>query len=389
MLIENMMYFALGLLVAGLVALIIMPAVWKRAVRLTKRRIEAATPITLSEFRADKDQLRAEFALSTRRLEMNVETLRKRLAEQLSDVNQKRTDLGALKAEREQHMAVVSELESRQIELRARVLELEKEGTDLAQRLRMRERDVEVRQDEIESLRTSLRDGFPAPTDAEDLIGDYDQDIDRLTTLLAIERKRASFLEDHARSLINRLENSDRRSSEATAAIAQMRNALARRDNQDEDNAEALVTAEARIASAENRLNALLAESSEAVAQSHGRAEQLLADKLGLEDEVERLRSKVANVESSILKDWETERFEEAHLREKLNDIAASVSRLVYAVDHDTPLADNPEESLFDRVQRFADDGKSMGTLEPPTGDGPRRGSVSDRLAALREIQGR
>jgi hypothetical protein len=30
-----------------------------------------------------------------------------------------------------------------------------------------------------------------------------------------------------------------------------------------------------------------------------------------------------------------------------------------------------------------------MGTLEPPTGEGPPRGSVSDRLAALREIQGR
>ena len=389
MLIENMMYFALGLLAAGLVALIIMPAVWKRAVRLTKRRIEAATPITLSEFRADKDQLRAEFALSTRRLEMNVETLRKRLAEQLSDVNQKRTDLGALKAEREQHMAVVAELESRQIELRARIIELEKDGTDLAQRLRMRDRDVELRQEEIETLRLSLRNGFPLPTGAEDLSGDYDQDVDRLTALLAIERKRASFLEDQARSLISRLENSDRRSSEATAAIAQMRDALARRDARQEENAEALVTAEARIASAENRLNALLAESSEALAQSNGRAERLLADKLGLEDEVERLRSKVANVESSILRDWETERFEEAHLREKLNDIAASVSRLVYAVDHDASLNDNPEESLFDRVQRFADDGESMGTLEPPTGEGPPRGSVSDRLAALREIQGR
>ncbi|HTN64050.1 MAG TPA: hypothetical protein VL147_21265, partial [Devosia sp.] len=88
--IENIMYFALGLLVAGVVALIIMPAVWKRAVRLTKRRIEAATPITMAEFRADKDQLRAEFALSTRRLEMNVDTLRKRLTEQLSDVDRKR-----------------------------------------------------------------------------------------------------------------------------------------------------------------------------------------------------------------------------------------------------------------------------------------------------------
>ncbi|MGV3575433.1 MAG: hypothetical protein ACO1O4_09910 [Devosia sp.] len=389
MLIENMMYFALGLLVAGLVALIVMPAVWKRAVRLTKRRIEAATPITLSEFRADKDQLRAEFALSTRRLEMNVETLRKRLAEQLSDVNQKRTDLGALKAEREQHVAVVAELENRQVDLRARVLELEKEGTDLAQRLRMRDRDVEVRQDEIETLRGSLREGFPEATGGENLSGDYDHDVDRLTASLAIERKRAAFLEEQARSLIDRLENSDRRSNEATAAIAQMRDALARRDAHDEENAEALVAAEARMASAENRLNALLAESSETVARSNGKIEQLLADKLSLEDEVERLRSKVANVESSILADWQTERFEEAHLREKLNDIAASVSRLVYAVDHDTPLESNVEESLFDRVQRFADDGETVSTLEPPTKESGRRGSVSDRLAALKEIQGR
>jgi hypothetical protein len=79
MLIENAMYFALGALVTALIGLVLLPAVWRRAVRLTKRRIEAATPITMAEFRADKDQLRAEFALSTRRLEMNVEQLRKRL----------------------------------------------------------------------------------------------------------------------------------------------------------------------------------------------------------------------------------------------------------------------------------------------------------------------
>ena len=142
MVIENIMYFALGLLVAGLISLIILPAVWKRAVRLTKRRIEAATPITMAEFRADKDQLRAEFALSTRRLEMNVETLRKRLAEQLGDVNQKRADLGMLKAERDQHLLVVKELEQREAELRNRVAELEREGTDLAKRLRMRDREL-------------------------------------------------------------------------------------------------------------------------------------------------------------------------------------------------------------------------------------------------------
>ena len=390
MLIENIMYFALGLLVAGLVALVIMPAVWKRAVRLTKRRIEAATPITMAEFRADKDQLRAEFALSTRRLEMNVEALRKRLAEQLSDVNQKRTDLGALKAERENHLAVVRELEAREVELRARILELEKEGADLANRLRKRDRELETRAAEIETLRNSLRGGLAKATkvDGMALSGNYEDDIDQVTTALAIERKRAAFLEDQARSLIERLEKSDRRSAEVTAAIAQMRDALAGKEAQREADAEELLAAEARIASAENRLNALLAETSQVVEKTEGRAEQLLADKLSMEEELERLRAKVANVEAGIMADWETERFEEAHLREKLNDIAASVSRLVYAVDHDTPVNAVPEtESLFDRVQRFADDGEGVEVLPAPANS--QSGRVSERLAALKEIQGR
>jgi DNA repair exonuclease SbcCD ATPase subunit len=392
MVIENIMYFALGLLAASLVSLIILPAVWKRAVRLTKRRIEAATPITMAEFRADKDQLRAEFALSTRRLEMNVETLRKRLAEQLGDVNQKRSDLGMLKAERDQHLIVVKELEAREAELRARVTELERDGTDLAQRLRMRDRELDVRGEELGKLRDAVSGGLPRGTDLDGnaLSGDYDEDIDRLNTALAIERKRAAFLEDQAKSLITRLENSDRRSAEATSAIAQMRDALASKDDKKAAEAENLVAAEARIASAENRLNALLAETSQVVAQSEGRAELLLADKLSLEAEVETLRQKVSNVESTIMADWDTERLEEAYLREKLNDIAASVSRLVYAVDTETPVASAAEESLFDRVQRFADDGESSDALPMKPARGDRKGgSVTDRMAALREIQGR
>ncbi len=389
MLIENIMYFALGLLVAGLVSLVILPAVWKRAVRLTKRRIEAATPITMAEFRADKDQLRAEFALSTRRLEMNVETLRKRLAEQLADVNQARTDLGAMKVEREKHLAVVSELETREVELRARILELEKEGADLAQRLRMRDRELETRTGEIETLRNSLRGGLARPTaiDGLDLTGAYEEDVDRLTTALAIERKRAAFLEDQAQSLLARLENSDKRSAEATAAIAQMREALSGRDQERQEDARELVAAEARIASAENRLNALLAETTATVERSEGRAEQLLAEKLSMEEELETLRAKVGDVEATIMADWENDRFEEAHMREKLNDIAASVSRLVYAVDTETRSPAPTEESLFDRVQRFADDGESLEVLPAPVQGS--RGKVTDRLQALREIQDR
>ncbi|MBS3847281.1 hypothetical protein KD146_01100 [Devosia sp. BSSL-BM10] len=391
MLIENIMYFALGLLIASLVALIILPAVWKRAVRLTKRRIEAATPITMAEFRADKDQLRAEFALSTRRLEMNVETLRKRLAEQLGDVNQKRSDLGLIKAERDKNLEIIRELEGREVELRSRVTELEREATDLTQRLRMRERDLDSRSGELATLRDAVKNTLPKGTvvDGKTLTGDYDHDVDRLSTALAIEQKRANFLEEQAKSLVTRLETSDRRSAETSAAIAQMRSALAGQDDKKAEEAENLVEAEARIANAENRLNAILAESNQVVDKAAGRAEQLLADKLALEAEVETLRKKVTSVESTIMSDWDSDRMEEAYLREKLNDIAASVSRLVYAVDTDTPVDQDGEESLFDRVQRFADDGESRDALPAEPSASDRRGSVSDRMAALREIQDR
>ena len=390
MLIENVMYFALGLLVASLIAMVVLPAVWKRAVRLTKRRIEAATPITMAEFRADKDQLRAEFALSTRRLEINVETLRKRLAEQLGDVNQKRNELVLLKAERDKNLEIIAELESRGATLRSRVTELEREATDLTQRLRMRERDLAQRGGELDTMRQQAGSTQTADAAAHDVAGRAEKsESEQLRTALRSEQKRADFLEEQARALLARLETSDRRSAEINAAIAQMRAALAERDDDKAEETTGLVAAEARMASAESRLNAILADSNQLVDKASGRAEQLLADKLALEAEVETLRKKVLGVESSIMADWDDERIEEAYLREKLNDIAASVSRLVYAVDTDTPVEPNPEESLFDRVQRFADDGESGQALAIDPAMASRRGSVSDRMAALREIQGR
>jgi chromosome segregation ATPase len=392
MVIESIMYFALGLLSAGLLALMIMPAVWKRAVRLTKKRIEAATPITMAEFRADKDQLRAEFALSTRRLEMNVEALRRRLADQLRDINRKKTELGGIKGERDNHLTIVRELEEREAELRRRILELEKEGADLAQRLRMRDREYADKVSQLEAARESLRGNIPRSydVDGQALTGDYNKDIDDLLTRLEGERKRAAFLETQNRTLIGQLESSDRRSTDATAAAAELRQSLARKDDAEDAAKAELIEAEARIADAEGRVNLLLEETAKAVEDGEHKREQLLAEKLGLEDEVEALRSKVMSVESTVMADWDSDRIEQSHLRERLNDIAADVSRLVYAVEGNVP---TEEESLFDRVQRFADDKAETfpvgGKPREPLAPGKDANAVSDRLTALREIQER
>jgi chromosome segregation ATPase len=90
------MYFVLGLLSAGLVVLLVTPAIWRRAQRLTRLRVESSVPMTLAEIQAEKDQLRAEYAMASRRLEMNIERLRGQSAEQTVEVHHKREEIARL-----------------------------------------------------------------------------------------------------------------------------------------------------------------------------------------------------------------------------------------------------------------------------------------------------
>src|SRR5215468_3879075 len=97
--VEPIMYFAIGFLFAGLVGLVLIPLVHNRAVRLTIRRLEAATPLSMAEIQADKDQLRAEFAMSTRRLEISVEQLKAKTTSQLAELGKKTDTINRLKRE--------------------------------------------------------------------------------------------------------------------------------------------------------------------------------------------------------------------------------------------------------------------------------------------------
>jgi hypothetical protein len=97
--IEPVMYFGIGFLVAALLGLLFVPLVHNRAVRLTMRRLEAATPLSIAEIRADKDQLRAEFAMSTRRLEMSVAQMKTKTTSQLAELGKKADAINQLKKE--------------------------------------------------------------------------------------------------------------------------------------------------------------------------------------------------------------------------------------------------------------------------------------------------
>ncbi len=70
------MSFALGFLVASLAALLMMPVLNRRAARLARRRIDGLFPVSMQEIAAERDALRAEFAVSERRLERKAESAR-------------------------------------------------------------------------------------------------------------------------------------------------------------------------------------------------------------------------------------------------------------------------------------------------------------------------
>ncbi len=111
--IEPIMYVGLGFLAASLLALVTIPLIHSRAVRLTLRRIEAATPLSMAEIQAEKDQLRAEFAMSTRRLEINLQQLTAKTTSQLVELGKKTATINRLEAELVEKTAMIFMLEAR------------------------------------------------------------------------------------------------------------------------------------------------------------------------------------------------------------------------------------------------------------------------------------
>ncbi len=162
--IEPIMYFGIGFLVAALLGLVVIPLVHSRAVRLTMRRLEAATPLSMAEIQADKDQLRAEFAMSTRRLEMSVEQLKTKTTSQLAELGKKGDAINRLKMELGEKTATIFALEARDKALRDQLRATEDEVAAKTSIMHDAERTLSDKEAELAKLigaldeRSSLAD---------------------------------------------------------------------------------------------------------------------------------------------------------------------------------------------------------------------------------------
>src|SRR6476661_8526693 len=140
--IEPIMFFGIGFLAAALIGLVIVPLVHTRAIRLTVRRLEAAAPLSMAEIQADKDQLRAEFAMSTRRLEMSVDQLKTRTTGQLAELGKKTETINKLKAELGEKTETIFSLEAREKTLQEQLRATEEDLGKKTETLRDTERKL-------------------------------------------------------------------------------------------------------------------------------------------------------------------------------------------------------------------------------------------------------
>lgn len=116
------MIFALGFLAASLCGLLLLPALNARAVRLERRRAEARLPLSPAEIAAERDFLRAQFAVQQRRLERRVETVEAR----------RQADMAAIGAGTMRVAALARDVAARDAEIaqaQAKTRELETELT--------------------------------------------------------------------------------------------------------------------------------------------------------------------------------------------------------------------------------------------------------------------
>ena len=179
--IDALLFGALGFLLGCLLALALASPLWNRAVKLTTRRLEATMPMTLNDIQADKDQLRAEFAIELRKVEVALDKAREKAARELIEANKRRAELTGLNADLTSSRTKLQENENAN-----RVLQqtIKRRLPDLDSRLKAAKKALA----ELESVNAELRTAIASQSDAlktaRTTLHNQRADIDRLRAAL-------------------------------------------------------------------------------------------------------------------------------------------------------------------------------------------------------------
>jgi chromosome segregation ATPase len=412
--VETIMYFGIGFLCASLFGLVLIPLIHNRAVRLTMRRLEAATPLSMAEIQADKDQLRAEFAMSTRRLEMSVEQLKTRSTGQLGELGKKADAINRLKAELGEKTSTIFALEAREKALREQLRATEQEYTvkitsmretelaltdkasalarltsELGERTALSDSqkvEIVALRTQVDALKNQLDRFEKDVKDTEDRLHRERGDADAATKELGEERGRVENLGNRVAQLERQLvaqtteaEILSRRVLDLEGRLTEQGRMLVERDyeaNRLRGEIDAARKAEidlrAELASTDGRSR----ESVDAIKTENTRLETELGQ---TRDERTRLQQEIAAMKREAEAAWASERVENALLRERINDIAAEIARLTAALEG----ADSPIEAMLTSEPASTNGQHPANGERKPAAGGEAKGNLADRIRAL------
>jgi chromosome segregation ATPase len=310
-LIEQAMYFALGFLAAGLVTLMLLPAFWRRAMRLSLRRLNMLTPLSIEKMTAERDLLRGELAVRYRRLEQQMEAVRGAKAQDMADIGRNAARIAVLDGKLTQALARGDDFEKKFIETKGFL----DERTEL---LRATENALNDMTDRVETLIANLRN---VEMDREELgriqnvhrsqVATHESSIAGLHVQNAELRQRVDALQEQfarAAAEAERLEGVD-------AVLAQTTRELDSTIVETTELKKALDDARTRLAALERR-SAMEVERLESALRVARAEESDHADRL------EAARSDNALLQGTV----EALRKERAHLREAASGHAAAAA---------------------------------------------------------------
>ena len=370
MILEAVLYFVLGFLSAGLLALMISPAIWNRAVVLTKRKIESSVPLTLNEIQADKDQLRAEFAMSTRRLEMSVDELRNKASAQLAEISRKRDELSRYDAEKAERLAQIREVEAKTVELnrkleeREMLLEETKRRHDKLQeqyvetleqlsemRNQLADKDDELTSQRIEIAARDTRidalsdstllsgtDGDAAASKTKEQIAELKAELKRSEMRVKAADKEAALAAKEARQNADKLEKQKAVLNESRNGNSAYSEQINKLNRELMDEREKTVDLEARLATQALKMEALLSDASnqnveEAVKSVREQVSETQKQLDEARSQRDALQEKLDGISVEAGENWASERQENALLRERMNDMAARIAAMTAEIE--------------------------------------------------------
>ena len=185
--IQTVMLVALGFLAASLLGLLLASAFWSRAVRLTTIRIKQSMPVSESEIKADRDRLRAEYAIKVHKLETQLDQAKLERARHLIDINRRDASISALESNVGQYKADLEENQNAR-----RVLEqtVSDRLPKVEARLSEAKRLLFNRDREIAELMQGAKKHKVALEEASSLTAQQTAQIERLSTALTTRTGR-------------------------------------------------------------------------------------------------------------------------------------------------------------------------------------------------------